>query len=70
FFRRKYDAAKTVAAFGGALRDEVELNQLATRLVETVDETVHPAHASLWLKAEPYGQANGRPTSAAREAPL
>jgi len=58
FYRRKYDAAKTVAAFGSALRDEVELNQLTKRLIETVDATMQPAQASLWLKsgAKPDGQ--------------
>jgi hypothetical protein len=51
FYRRKYDAAKTVAAFGGAMRDEVEIVQLTNRLIDTVDATVQPAHASLWLRS-------------------
>jgi hypothetical protein len=51
FYRRKYDAAKTVAAFGSALRDEVEINQLTSRLIDTVEASVQPSHASLWLKS-------------------
>jgi hypothetical protein len=51
FFRRKYDAAKTVAAFGEHIRDEVELDKLTGRLVEVVDETMRPAHVSVWLRS-------------------
>jgi hypothetical protein len=49
FYRRKYDAAKTIAAFSDHMRDEVELDRLTGRLVEVVDETMRPAHVSLWL---------------------
>jgi hypothetical protein len=55
FFRRKYNAAKIVLAFSGAVRDEVELNRLATRLVETVEAAMHPAHTTLLLKTQPIG---------------
>jgi hypothetical protein len=51
FFRRKYDAAKTIASFSEHMRDEVELDRLAERLVEVVDETMRPAHVSLWLRS-------------------
>jgi hypothetical protein len=50
FFRRKYDAAKTIAAFSEHVRDEVELDRLTGWLVEVVDETMRPAHVSLWLR--------------------
>ena len=49
-YRRRYDAAQTVAAFGSTIRNEVELSQLRTDLIEVVDATLEPAHTSLWLK--------------------
>ena len=49
FYRRKYDAAKTLAAFSETLRSEVNLSELHTHMLAVVDETMQPAHISLWL---------------------
>jgi hypothetical protein len=50
FYRRKYDAAKTLAAFSTTLRNEVNLDQLREELVAAVQETMQPSHVSLWLR--------------------
>ena len=50
FYRRKYDAQKIVAAFSTTLRNEVDLSQLSEELVAIVQETMQPAHVSLWLR--------------------
>ena len=50
FFRRKYDAGRILAAFSANLRDEVEIDRLTYDLVGVVDETLQPAHVSLWLR--------------------
>jgi hypothetical protein len=50
FFRKKYDAARTLAGFAAGARDETDLERLSANLIEVVNETMQPASAGLWLR--------------------
>lgn len=50
FYRRRYDAERIIAAFAVQMRDQVELEKLSAALLATVEETMQPEHASLWMR--------------------
>jgi len=79
FYRRKYDAAKTLEAFSATLRSEVDLSQLSEHLVKVVEETMQPRFVWLWVRpiaqegkqeSEPVRATQGSPHSATPLPPL
>jgi hypothetical protein len=60
FNRRRYDAARTIAAFSARLRDEVDLDTLSGELLTVVEQTMQPTRASLWLSFSPAARRGRR----------
>jgi len=66
FYRRTYDAAKVLAAFGATVRDETDLERLTTEMLRVVDETMQPEFVGLWL---PEAPTSSTPTAARPKSP-
>jgi MFS family permease len=68
FNRRRYDAARTIAAFSARLRQQVDLDTLTAELLGVVEQTMQPTSASLWLRPSVSASAEQRSMGASRAA--
>jgi len=64
FNRRRYDAARTVDAFGTRLREQVDLDSLSAELLAVVNHAMEPTSVSLWLRPSPHSSSGAAPSEA------
>jgi len=64
--RRRYDAARTIEAFSGRLRQQLDLDTLSAELLAVVDQTVQPTAAGLWLRPSARPAAGPGPAATLR----